>query len=374
MNIRNIFTEKIKYLPMVKRITLKRAINFILFFLESRFNTKHCFSLPIHLDIVPTKRCNFNCIFCIKYTTKNINDLTPEQFRQYAKKLLPSALTVRFCSGGEPLLNKNIREILKICKEYNVSTRLTTNATFLDKEMSEFILRETAVDVINISLDGALKQTVESIRRNANFDKIIQNIKSFADIKKQLKTKLPLLIIRFAVMKKNIHELPLLIKLAKEIGIDAVHVNFLNVTNDIKDEESLYYHPDLLAKYFSLAKQEAGEDIVLRLPQLITKEIKAKKCYMPWEFVMIDVDGSLKFCYESLESSLANFSDDQNFRKIWNNDKFKSLRSSVNKSSTYFNYCSICKNKKGFNELSAHKKATNNDDYFYSFNNNLLNT
>lgn len=348
--------KKIKYL---KSLSFKRLFNFFIYKVESKLNTKYSFAKPLELDIVPTKNCNLDCIFCIKYPTIGDHELSLENFKKISKTLFPYSLRVRFCSGGEPFLNKNMREFLTICQNYKISTILTTNGTLLTPDLNNFLVSNKSINQISISFDGATKETLESIRRKINFEHVVKNIKNLSLQKKKIKNNNLSLVIRFAAMKKNIHELPLLIKKAKQWGINEVHVNYLNVANDIDKSESLYFSPKIINKIFTESKKIAKRNnITLVLPPSINKSSSIKKCLSPRSFLIIDTNGNTSFCYKSQNKNLGNFFKENNFNKIWNSNYLQKVRKTVNTKNPYYKYCSICSERNGYSSKESHINKT----------------
>jgi len=348
-----------------KRLTPKRALNYVLYFISKKLNTKICYHYPTKLDIVPTKACNLDCIFCIKYSTDGSKRLSLENFKIMASKLFPYSLMVSFCSGGEPFLNKDMIEILKITSNYNISTTITTNGTYLTDEISEFIVKKSSIDFIHISIDGAYKNTVERIRKNLDFELITKNVKRLAEIKKKNGGNGPRIIARYAVMRRNVSELPAFMEYCKNTGIEEVHVSYLFVSNDINPDASLYFHPELIEKYFPMAEEYSKVyGIKLLLPPKITKnKLENNPCYQPRNFMMTDTDGSVRFCYRAWEQPVGNILKDEFFH-IWNNDTYRKLREKTNTDKPYFRFCRICSAKIGMSIPSSHILAEQNEENF----------
>ena len=80
------------------------------------------------------------------------------------------------------------------------------------------------VDIIAISLDGANSETNNKIRRGGNFDKIITDLKNIVARKKSLGINRPYMNFVFCAMVSNFKELPELVKIAADIGLDEVKV------------------------------------------------------------------------------------------------------------------------------------------------------
>ena len=88
------------------------------------------------LYVIPTERlCNGKCAHCITKTRKQINSefLTPKKLISALEKI-KNVSFIEITGGGEPLLNKNIKEIIKICSK-KAPTKLYTNAGIYNKDI-----------------------------------------------------------------------------------------------------------------------------------------------------------------------------------------------------------------------------------------------
>lgn len=100
------------------------------------------------------------------------------------------------------------------------------------------------VDVFAISLDGATEETNSRIRRGSNINEITKDLKDIVRMKKERGLKYPWINFVFCAMNSNIHELPELVRLAAEIGIEEVKVVYLTVFEETLLNETLWGHED----------------------------------------------------------------------------------------------------------------------------------
>ncbi len=125
-----------------------------------------------------TDKCNLKCKHCIVFTSDDneLSEMSLEEFKEVLNILLleknPREINI---TGGEPLLNKNIVDILEYLREnYSGVISLSTNATLLDEIKLNMVLKN--VDLVSISLDGYNKESCENVRGKGVFDKVINNI------------------------------------------------------------------------------------------------------------------------------------------------------------------------------------------------------
>ena len=346
------------------RTGLSNKINARLNNFEKRSKRTRLISHPVKLDIVPTKLCNLNCIFCIQYSSAGVTQLSLSNFKILARKLFPYADSVYFCSGGEPFLNRNFLEFLDICQNNQMLINITSNGTLLTEAISQKLIKNDHIATFNFSFDGAKKETVESIRRGVSFEKVVNNMRAMADLKRVNKSEFPLLNINFAAMRRNIEELPDLVQQAHKWGMDMVSVNYLNVANEIDPQESLFYHPELRDKIFKeVRKISDAENIHVNLPEQVGAQRNNRSCDCPWRFMKIDPDGSVKFCYKAWDNPIGNIFEGDDFNILWNSIHYQLLRKTINSDKPYFKYCRACSVRTGSFDESAHIKDLREDLY-----------
>jgi len=321
-------------------------------------------SYPVSVDVVIIKNCNLACVFCKDYTTEGLQRIKLADFEKMAKQILPTAARLNICSGGEPYLHTELEQMLRIAKGYNVYTWVLSNGMLLDRQRMEPILREGLIDEHGFSVDGIKPETVEGIRVNARLSKIIDNIAMVVDLKKSLGVTQPKLVIRYALMRSNIEELPEAIEFWSSRGIDRMDCGYLSLANNMDPQLSLYFHQDLFLRVRDEALKVMAKHphLTVNLPEPIADQKvlmeHPKKCTAPWNFVMIDTNGEVMPCYRAFEAMRfpSLYSTDIPFSEIWNSDGYRRLRATVNapESTKYYNYCNICENRHGWSEERTH--------------------
>lgn len=119
----------------------------------------------LSLRITLTNRCNVNCIYCHHDGMRSSkNEMTPDEIYkicQIAKRI--GVRKIRL-SGGEPLIRKDIVEIIsKISSIGFNDISITTNGILLEKYAKD--LKEAGLDRVNVSLDTLNPETYEFITK-----------------------------------------------------------------------------------------------------------------------------------------------------------------------------------------------------------------
>lgn len=102
-----------------------------------------------------TAKCNLRCIHCYSSagTRERTNALTTKQAKSFITDLAEFSVPVILFSGGEPLLRKDIFELAQFARELGLRTVLSTNGTFISREIARQI-KDADFAEVGISLDG----------------------------------------------------------------------------------------------------------------------------------------------------------------------------------------------------------------------------
>ena len=157
--------------------------------------------------------------------------------------------TVFFGGFGEPLLHPKIAEMITRVKALGAPVELITNGAMLTRDLSQKLIR-AGLDVLWVSLDGATPESYADIRLGATLPQVLENLAGFRAARNANYISSPcgplpspgtVLGIAFVAMKRNIADLPVVLKLAQEFG--ASHFLVTNVLPYTKEmcEETLYY-------------------------------------------------------------------------------------------------------------------------------------
>jgi MoaA/NifB/PqqE/SkfB family radical SAM enzyme len=151
---------------------------------------------PVLCNYYVTYRCNAKCSFC-NIWEKPSPYITLEDVQQNLLDLKKLGVQVIDFTGGEPLLHREIDQMLGMAHNMGFITTLTTNAMLYPKLATRL---KGKVDMLHFSLDSAHKETHDTGRGVACYDFVMESIK----VAKELGERPDIL---FTVFKHNLHEL-----------------------------------------------------------------------------------------------------------------------------------------------------------------------
>jgi MoaA/NifB/PqqE/SkfB family radical SAM enzyme len=307
-------------------------------------------AMPAHLTIGTTNKCNLRCQMCVRqHVHLDPSDLIDMDFTLFVKiadECFPYLKTVVFTVSGEPLLSNNILEMLELVKKYNIKLEMTSNATLMNNDEIIKILVRT-LSVLTVSFDGATKDTYESIRIGAKYDKVLSNITRFNQYRNELSDiQRPKLGFSFVLMRSNIEEFPDFIKLAHTLQADFIGGTHIIIHGSKLKDESLIFHKKLANEKLKEAKEIAGQlGVNLSIPPLYTIErenvvhknvgdkVKTQgiiKCPYLWSHSWIERNGDVvPCCIASKNRPVMGNMLNSTFSEIWNGEIYRNMRKGI---------------------------------------------
>jgi len=296
---------------------------------------------PVQVDTDPSNKCNYNCIWCnASLNMKNSNALITEDHLLkladfYAEWGVKSTC---IAGGGEPLINKGVKNFLIRLKKNGVEAGLITNGFLLNNEISETIA--DTCRWVGISIDAGINKTyikVKGISNKDAFRKVINNAEILASIIKNKGTKCDLSY-KYLLHPSNAKEIFIAAQLAKSIGIKDFHlrpVGWDNIMKTLK-KDPIDFTPMLDDIDKQIEESMKLEDDNFRffgirhkfLPNF-QRKISFSRCWASPLVLTFGADGNCHLCFDIRgEEKLilcSHFPDPKEVLKHWNSDKHKKI-------------------------------------------------
>jgi MoaA/NifB/PqqE/SkfB family radical SAM enzyme len=174
--------------PKLLRKRLKQEANMAIKYASYELELEHAPTFPDRVYVESTNVCNLDCIMCptgLHIDTRPKGFMEWDLYTRIIDEIAPFAEAVVLHSWGEPLLHKNIIEMIKYAKERDLWVETSTNATRLTEEVGRKLL-EAGLDRVYLSMDGLTKETYEKVRVKGKFEQVLGNIERFLDLKHEL--------------------------------------------------------------------------------------------------------------------------------------------------------------------------------------------
>jgi MoaA/NifB/PqqE/SkfB family radical SAM enzyme len=220
--------------------------------------------------IEPTVACNLDCITCFRNAWEQpIGRMTEATFERIFAGLqsLAPLPSVYFGGIGEPLFHQKTVEWIRRLKGLGAKVELITNGTLLNEDKSRQLI-EAGLDVLWVSLDGATPDSFADVRMGAELPAIVANLKQLFRMRKGGHFPRPEIGVAFVAMKRNIADLPKIIKMGHTFGAKYYSVsNVQPPTADMQGDRlylrtmrNIAYLPSPMLPKLSLPKIDFNAD------------------------------------------------------------------------------------------------------------------
>ena len=195
------------YIPtVIKTDILKRHPNLYRFF-EIQ---------PSSCTVFITNKCNLRCVMCRQWRDSfPPGELDADKWKKIFSDLKRNGIRNIHFTGGEPLLRKDLTELVAYCAKNGFTVGLTTNAVLLNGEKLEELI-SSGLRSIAVSLD-ALEAEYDDIRgMQGAFKKVESSLRMIAEKKRERALDA---YVNFTLMKNNMDQLPAVKNFTDKIGI-----------------------------------------------------------------------------------------------------------------------------------------------------------
>lgn len=171
------------------------------------------------IQIEPTTRCNFKCIFCAG-RHYNQGDLSCEGLNKILD-IFTNLKHVQLQGEGEPLLNPNFFEMLNMLRQKNISVSFVTNGShFSSKNISGILEYSDVIKAIMVSIDTLDPEQFKLIR-TGDLYKITEGLETLLEARKKRNKDLPPIGLTATVLKSTMKNKNEVTEYYKKLGLNA---------------------------------------------------------------------------------------------------------------------------------------------------------
>ena len=306
---------------------------------------------PLSLTVWICDRCNLKCAFCLRnkdlveYRHDILPDMTLETFKKIVKKF-NTAFTISFIGQGEPLLNKNLFEMIEYAGKRKKTTRLVTNGVLLDDYVCEKIMA-SKLNTIDISLKASSAKDFEKITccPASDYEKAISGVRYLVELKQRLKADKKI-VLSYVLWKTRLHDIPRAIELAESLKVNTLlFLNFIPFgAFDSSGSKEILFEDDKETISFINALKKIPRKLEIIWPVLLRRSNYSGYCSSNFSNLCIDSAGNIGLCDRVIPPSkeYGNIFKDRN---VWNAKCFQQMRArllSENKDRDLPLRCKLC--------------------------------
>ena len=180
---------------------------------------------PFYPTVEITGVCNLRCASCPRGNTdtplENGSYMSASDYTKVVDKMIaeiPFLYLVDLYMWGEPILNKELPEIIRINTHRGIASGISTNLNNV-KNLSDVIKASPAQ--VRVSLSGASAETYEVTHNGGKWERVQSNLHLLSSLIKEHEAN-TLVEVYFHVYKHNIQDYPVMRDLCQQLGFNLV--------------------------------------------------------------------------------------------------------------------------------------------------------
>jgi MoaA/NifB/PqqE/SkfB family radical SAM enzyme len=224
------------------------------------------------LQIEPTTRCNFTCGFCAGRSMPQ-TDLPREHFTA-ALTAFPDLQHIELQGEGESFMHPHFFDMIAEARTKNVRISIITNGSYLSQENVDRLL-DVGIERVSVSMESADEGLFRKIR-GGRFDKVKRGIETLVQTRIARGLDRPSVGLSITVMKQTRGELPRILALYEELGLDG---GITLQPLERKADYASHYDAAMLAQ--TLSDEELGDVWVEFLGDRTVRALQKQKSKIP---------------------------------------------------------------------------------------------
>jgi radical SAM protein with 4Fe4S-binding SPASM domain len=250
-------------------------------------------------------------------------------FQKIVDQLSGHLHTLTLYFQGEPFLNRSLAEMAGYASQKGIYTVTSTNGHYLDEQSATAIV-ESGLDKLIISVDGITQEAYADYRKGGVLAKVLDGTAQVLAQRKRLKQKTPFVVWQCVVFKSNEHEIQLIQKAGRELGVDEVVIK----TAQLYDfaEGSAMMPSERHSRY---QKNADGSFSI--------KNSLLNECWRMWQGCVVTWDGKIvPCCFDKDASHTVGDLGEMEFQRIWTSPAYNEFRKAVFSGRKEIDICANC--------------------------------
>jgi len=294
--------------------------------------------LPILLLFV-TDRCNLRCKMCGVWERLEPNgktgELTTEEWKAVIRSASGLGTILLSITGGEPLLRRDIYEIITCARAHGMAVHLCSNGTIITQRIAER-LDASGVDTVSISIESPTAPTHDYLRGEGSFVKAVAGVGVLRKHAPSVRVG-----INYLITAQNYRDMDEMVRFAETLGVDQIkfapiHTNLLHKHKDLSAFEFLTFREHQLdeleaevKKLMRAAKRSPLQTTSTMFLAGITSLYSGPRtfcCYAGYAACAVNPRGIVTPCCD-MDGTLSV--RDRPLDEIWRSEEFAALRDRV---------------------------------------------
>jgi MoaA/NifB/PqqE/SkfB family radical SAM enzyme len=306
---------------------------------------------PVCIYFEVTNRCNLLCTTC----PRTFEELEPEKDMSWelfagivdqAQGLKRAVLH----GVGEPMLVKNLPEMVRYLKDRGVYVLFNTNGTLLNERNGQALI-DAGLDELRVSLDAAEPTAFQMVRGKDMFERIVTNVRRFRQMQQEQNVETPRVSLWLTGLRETLDQLEGFVRIAESVNVREIYLQRMVFFSDngkglARAESALFERTtageeEVIQRAGNLA---ASLGIVFNASGATEPGTSIKKrredspwslCRRPWTLMYFTANGRAlpcciaPFSMHGYDSFTLGDASQQTLREIWNGPQYQQFRGSL---------------------------------------------
>ena len=243
--------------------------------------------LPTFVSVEPANFCQLSCPECpvSQRDVESKKVLSLGDFKRILEQVKGSVHTLQFYFQGEPLLNKNLPEMIHLAHEAGLYTIVSTNALAITPLLAKRLML-AGLSRILVSIDGLSEESYGAYRKGGSLHKAMEGLVTLRQAKEATgsRTHIELQMLR---LRTNENEWSTISQRYRKMGADSLTLKTAQLY-DYKNGHPLMPSNEKYSRYVK------GKDGLYHLKHKV-----GRSCHRLWTGCVITVAGDvLPCCYD----------------------------------------------------------------------------
>lgn len=311
---------------VLTRSRVSNALRTYISYALNRLGSAHIAHAPLFVSVEPANVCQLKCPACpvgLRHSgVPGFRDaertMSLEVWHRTLSEVAKSAWVIQFYFQGEPLLNKDLPQMIREAHEAGLYTIVSTNAQVMTPELAQALVK-AGLDRIIISMDGLTQASYGAYRIGGNLEKAkaaIRYLREAREKSQQLTANSQKLIIELQCLRlrSNEQEWKEFKRVYKELGADKLTFKTAQLYDYEKGHPLMPSDP----RYSRYIKGHDGR---------YHRRPLSKGCFRVWSGAVITTTGEvLPCCYDKSHAYAYGNIMNAPMDELFNSDKAVSFR------------------------------------------------
>ena len=318
-----------------RTLALLRGINRALLDFSYRRRLPFVLGLPSGIMFEPFSGCNYSCPLCpagMKTLVRRQTEMSFGEFKRYLGVMKWTADYITLYHFGEPLLSRDLADIVGYCKKYDISVQISTNGSIYKEEVFSALFR-AGLDRLIISIDTPRAERYGFYRRGGSFPQVEENVRKMVALKKRLSSDTRI-VMQYLLMRGN-EDPKEMQEHGERLGADEVLIKTIGIGTSVEDIASAKeFLPENEA--YSRYSKVSGHEVVAKCTGFV--------CEYVWKRMLVCSDGTCTICVrdQKNEQVVGDLKKQGSLLRVWNGKAYRKVRTRARTEIIYPPMCRRC--------------------------------